>query len=81
MRHLFGYINVVFDEANKDIYESLITKAKQKVYRIELRRELKKVKNDILNNTLTADKKYHKWITENRPKIVPSVYAVSIPSF
>ena len=79
MRHLFGYINVVFDEVNKEVYESLITKSKKKIYRVELRRELKKVKNDILNNTLTAEEKYHKWITENRSKIVPSEYEVSIP--
>ena len=79
IRHLFSYVNVVFDEVNKDVYESLITKAKKNTYRVELRRELKKVKNDILNNTLTADEKYHKWITENRSKIVPSEYTVSIP--
>lgn len=35
------------------------------------------VKNDILNNTLTCDEKYHAWLKENRYKIVPEIFETS----
>ena len=43
-----------------------------------MRQQLKKVKNDLINNTLTSDNQYHTWINEIRNKIVPSIFINSI---
>jgi hypothetical protein len=66
INRLFRYINKVFHDDNKDTKKETI-------------KELKKVKNDILNNTLKSDKKYHKWIKKNRTKLIPKEYNKSIP--
>ena len=43
-----------------------------------MRQQLKKVKNDLINNTLISDNQYHTWINEIRNKIVPSIFINSI---
>jgi hypothetical protein len=59
----------VFGEKYKfDISES--TKEKNEFKKL-LRKQLKKVKNDLLNNTLHSDEQYHDWINTNRHKLVP----------
>ncbi len=41
------------------------------------RAELVILENDILENTLNSDSKYHNWLLENRYKIVPETYDTS----
>ena len=36
-----------------------------------LKKELYKVKNDLIDNTFTSDSKYHDWINENKFRILP----------
>jgi len=38
------------------------------------KKELRKVKNDILNNTNTSDIKYNQWIKDNKPKLLPTEF-------
>lgn len=42
--------------------------------RKQIRRELFEVKNDLINNTLNSDQKYHQWINEKRRELLPENY-------
>lgn len=72
--HFFDYVNRFINSYFKSIYKEEIT---NKVFKKQLFKELRIVKNDILNNTLLCDEKYHTWIKENRYKIVPEEYDTS----
>ena len=54
------YVNGVFSNDDLD------TKSKKK-----LKAELKILKRDIFNDTQKCDEKYHNWLLENKPKIIP----------
>ena len=58
----------------KHIYQEQLS---NKEFKKQLYKELNLVKNDIINNTLTCDEKYHTWMNENRFKIVPQQYDTS----
>ena len=61
------YVNSYFYHEFKDeIEQKLIDKD-------DLKKELFKVTNDIINNSLTSDDKYHDWLDCNRYKIVPEL--------
>ncbi len=72
--HFFDYVNRFINSYFKSIYKEEIT---NKVFKKQLFKELRIVKNDILNNTLFCDEKYHKWVIETRYKIVPKEYDTS----
>ena len=72
--HFFDYVNRFINSYFKASYKEEIT---NKVFKKQLFKELRIVKNDILNNTLLCDEKYHTWIKENRYKIVPEEYDTS----
>uniref|UniRef100_A0A6C0H297 Uncharacterized protein n=1 Tax=viral metagenome TaxID=1070528 RepID=A0A6C0H297_9ZZZZ len=72
--HFFDYVNRFINSYFKAIYKEEIT---NKVFKKQLFKELRIVKNDILNNTLLCDEKYHTWINETRYKIVPKEYDTS----
>ena len=48
-----------------------------KEFKKQLYKEINLVKNDIINNTLTSDEKYHNWLNEYRYKIVPETFETS----
>lgn len=75
---LFRFVNATFFNEEQQNIDKLKGDEKKK-YKMELRKELKKVKNDLINNTLTSDKKYHKWITTNRALIIPKKATKSVP--
>jgi N-acetylmuramoyl-L-alanine amidase len=64
----FDYIKRFINSYFKHLYQEQM---EDKEFKKQLFKELNVVKNDILNNTLTCDKKYHTWINEYRNKIVP----------
>ena len=65
--HMYRFINNYFKYLFKEnIDKNLINKN-------DLMKELKKVKYDLLNNTLTSDQKYHEWINKNRTNILPNI--------
>ena len=70
----FDYIKRFINYYFKHIYQE---KMENKEFEKQLYKEINLVKNDILNNTLTCDEKYHSWLKENRYKIVPETYETS----
>ena len=72
--HFFDYVNRFINSYFNAIYKEEIT---NKIFKKQLFKELRVVKNDILNNTLLCDEKYHTWINETRYKIVPKEYDTS----
>ena len=66
--HFFDYIKRFVNSYFKHLYQEQI---ENKEFKKQLYKEINLVKNDIINNTLTCDEKYHNWLKENRYKIVP----------
>lgn len=54
-----------------------LTKAQIYAQNKELRKELYLVRLDLINDTLKSDEKYHDWIKNIRPQILPSNYVKS----
>jgi len=70
----FDYIKRFVNSYFKHIYQEQI---ENKEFKKQLYREINLVKNDIINNTLTCDEKYHNWLKENRYNIVPETFETS----
>ena len=70
MDYIKRFVNSYF----KSIYKDEI---QNKDFRKQLYKELQVVKNDIINETLLSDPKYHSWLNKNRYKIVPQEYDTS----
>ncbi len=69
--HFFDYVNRFVNSYFKTLYKEEI---KNKEYKKQLFKELRIVKNDIINNTLASNEKYYNWLKDNRYKIVPEIY-------
>ena len=67
----FDYIKRFVNCYFKYLYKEYLD---NKEFKKQFYKEINLVKNDILNNTVTCDKKYHIWLKENRYKIVPEKY-------
>ena len=72
--HFFYYIKRFINSYFKHIYQEQI---QNKEFKKQLYKEINVVKNDIINNTLTCDEKYHIWLKEIRNKIVPETFEIS----
>ena len=72
--HFIDYMNRFVNSYFKSIYKDEI---QNKDFRKQLYKELQVVKNDIINETLLSDPKYHSWLNKNRYKIVPQEYDTS----
>uniref|UniRef100_A0A6C0H659 Uncharacterized protein n=1 Tax=viral metagenome TaxID=1070528 RepID=A0A6C0H659_9ZZZZ len=70
----FDYIKRFVNFYFKHLYQEQI---ENKDFKKQLYREINLVKNDILNNTLTCNEKYHSWLKEYRYKIVPETFDTS----
>jgi len=70
--HFFKYVNRFVNSSFKKINNELIEKAKEGT-KTELRKQLSKdifeIKQDLTNNTLKSNEKYHKWINTHRNNI------------
>ena len=73
--HFFDYIKRFVNSYFNHIYQTEIENNRE--FKKQLYKELNLVKNDIINNTLTCDEKYHNWLKENRYKIVPETFEIS----
>lgn len=71
INYLNRFINSSFKLEHSNILSKVTGNEKYKL-RKQLRKELYQVKQDMLNNTKTSDNKYHKWIDEQRNKVLPS---------
>ena len=72
--HFFDYVNRFINSYFKVLYKDEIT---NKDFKKQLFKDLYVVKNDIINGSLNADKKFHNWIKDYRYKIVPEDFEVS----
>jgi hypothetical protein len=70
----FDYIKRFVNSYFKHLYQDQLD---NKEFKKQLYKEINLVKNDIINNTLTCDEKYHSWLKENRYKIVPETFETS----
>ena len=70
MDYVKRFVNSYFKSIHKDDLQN-------KDFRKQLYKELQVVKNDIINETLLCDSKYHSWLNKNRYKIVPQDYDTS----
>ena len=70
----FDYVKRFIYSYFKSIYKDQLD---NKVFKKQLYKEINIVRNDIINNTLECDGKYHNWINEYRHKIVPREFEVS----
>src|SRR3990170_5744349 len=74
--YLRCYVNGVFKDEHSDIVNKLPIKERSNM-KYQLRKELSKVKLDLISNTLLSDEKYHNWINTNKQLILPQHYDVS----
>lgn len=70
------FVNSSFRIINNEILNNVSKKDKISK-RKELNQELYQVKEDLLNNTLNSNEKYHEWINKHRPNIFPTEYTNS----
>ena len=75
--HFFKYVNRFVNSSFKKINSDIIEKS-EKGKKTEIRKQLNKdvyeIKQDLLNNTLKSDKKYHEWINKHRNNIFPKEF-------
>jgi hypothetical protein len=69
--HFFDYLkrfvnSVFFDKYKNELENNIISKT-------DLKKELNKVKNDLINTTDTCDEKYKSWVKDMRYKILPKI--------
>jgi len=70
----FDYIKRFVNSYFKHLYQHQLD---NKEFKKQLYKEINLVKNDIINNTLMCDEKYHSWLKENRYMIVPENFETS----
>ena len=68
--NFFNFLKRFINSYFKFIYREEIT---NKDFKNQLMRELKVVKDDIINNTLKSNIKYHSWISTNRQFLLPTI--------
>jgi hypothetical protein len=70
--HFFKYVNRFVNSSFKKINSDLLEKAKEgtkTLLRKELNKDVYEIKQDLINNTLKSNEKYHKWINTHRDNI------------
>ena len=70
------FVNSYFKEHNNILLENCEKGTKTNL-RKQLNKELYEIKEDLINNTLKSNNKYHEWILEHRKFIFPSTYTYS----
>lgn len=69
--HFFDYIRRFINSYFTHIYQEEI---KHKEFKKQLFTDLKKLKNDIIDDTTSCDSKFHEWLKNNRNNIVPKEF-------
>lgn len=75
INHLNKYVNIIFNikEKRDEITKNNKDKTRRKILHKKLYEEINKIKKDLITfGDLTSDKKYHKWIKEQKIKIFPN---------
>ena len=74
--YLKRFVNASFKSLRKIVYDTTEEYPKQlkKVLREDIDKDIYDIKQDLINNTLNSRSIHHKWINENRNKILPIIY-------
>jgi hypothetical protein len=75
--HFYKYVNRFVNSCFKKINNNLVEKAengKKTEIRKVLSKDVYEIKQDLLNNTLKSNKKYHNWINLHRNNIFPKEF-------
>jgi hypothetical protein len=74
--YLKRFVNASFKNLRKLIYDTTEEYPKQlkKNLRDDIDKDIFDIKQDLINNTLKSRSIHHKWINENRNKILPTIY-------
>jgi hypothetical protein len=67
-KYVNRFVNSVFKKQNNDLIEKA-DKGKKSELKKLLNKEIYEIKQDLLNNTLNSNIKYHVWINTHRNKI------------
>ena len=67
LNHIRCFVNRSFKYINK---EEINNSQNKKEKTIEIKNDMIQIKNDIFNNTLLSNKKYHNWINKHRNNII-----------
>ena len=67
------FVNSSFKAQNKTLLENTSKDSKTKL-REKLNKDLWEIKNDLFNNTLICDKKYHEWINKHKHNMFPKEF-------
>lgn len=70
------FINISFKDIHNNILDNFKGKERTEKHKL-LRRQLKLIESDLMNNTKNCDKLYHKWLETYRNKILPDKKAHS----
>lgn len=80
IKYVNRFVNSSYKKQNNELLEKCEKGTKTKL-RKELRKELNKdlyeIKQDLLNNTLNSNKKYHEWINKHKNNIFPKEFNTS----
>ena len=75
--HFFKYVNKFVNSSFKIINNNILentVRGKRVEIRKQLNYELFQIKQDLFNNTLLSDSKYHGWINQHRNNIFPTEF-------
>ena len=73
VKYLNRFVNSSFKLINNELLNNCEKGTKTKL-RKELNKDLYDIKQDLINNTLKSNKKYHEWINTHKVNIFPSEY-------
>ena len=73
MNYIRRFVNSSFKKQHNDILENT-NKGKKTEIRKQLNKDLYEIKQDLFNNTLLSNQKYHDWINKHKNNIFPSEY-------
>ena len=76
VKYLNRFVNSSYKKQNNELLEKCEKGTKTKL-RKELNKDLYEIKQDLLNNTLNSNKKYHEWINKNKVNIFPKEFNTS----
>src|SRR5437868_4787830 len=68
------FVNSCFKKDKKERLENCAPRTKTKT-RNQFNKEMGEIKDDLFNNTLSSDAKYHEWINKHRSNIFPATYS------
>lgn len=73
VKYVKRFVNSCFKKQNNELIDKY-EKGKKTELRKTLNKELYEIKEDLLNNTLKCNKKYHYWINKHRHNIFPKEF-------